>query len=95
MRCAQVHPYADLPAAGADRRDGHLEGQPAERAKEILAYELTKLVHGEEEAKKAQEADSVVSLAIFFTMPSAVSTSPQLGSMAQPLPNTSLENTDP
>ena len=26
------------------------------RAKEILAYELTKLVHGEEEANKAQEA---------------------------------------
>lgn len=26
------------------------------RAKEILAYELTNLVHGEEEAKKAEEA---------------------------------------
>ena len=26
------------------------------QAKEILAYELTKLVHGEEEAKKAKEA---------------------------------------
>ena len=24
--CAQVHPYADLPAAGADRRDGPLGG---------------------------------------------------------------------
>ena len=31
------------------------EGSQLNRAKEILAYELTKLVHGEEEANKAQE----------------------------------------
>ena len=31
------------------------EGAQLNRAKEILAYELTALVHGEEEAKKAQE----------------------------------------
>lgn len=31
------------------------EGSQLNKAKEILAYELTKLVHGEEEAKKAQE----------------------------------------
>ena len=31
------------------------EGSDLNKAKEILAYELTKLVHGEEEAKKAQE----------------------------------------
>jgi tyrosyl-tRNA synthetase len=30
------------------------EGSQLNRAKEILAYELTKLVHGEEEAEKAQ-----------------------------------------
>ena len=33
-----------------------LEGQELNKAKEILAYELTKLVHGEEEAEKAQIA---------------------------------------
>ena len=33
-----------------------LEGQQLNSAKEVLAYELTNLVHGEEEAKKAQEA---------------------------------------
>ena len=33
-----------------------LEGQQLNTAKEVLAYELTNLVHGEEEAKKAQEA---------------------------------------
>ncbi len=32
------------------------EGSQLNKAKEILAYELTKLVHGEEEAKKADEA---------------------------------------
>ncbi len=32
------------------------EGAQLNQAKEILAYELTKLVHGEEEAAKAQEA---------------------------------------
>ena len=30
--CAQVHPYADLPAAGADRRDGPLGGRAAEQS---------------------------------------------------------------
>lgn len=32
------------------------EGEQLNRAKEILAYELTKLVHGEDEAQKAQNA---------------------------------------
>ncbi|MCI5903392.1 MAG: tyrosine--tRNA ligase [Blautia sp.] len=32
------------------------EGSQLNKAKEILAYDLTKLVHGEEEAKKAQES---------------------------------------
>lgn len=33
-----------------------LEGQEINKAKEILAFETTKIVHGESEAKKAQEA---------------------------------------
>ena len=33
----------------------HWEGSQLNKAKEILAFELTKMVHGEEEAKKAQE----------------------------------------
>ena len=32
------------------------EGAQLNQAKEILAFELTKLVHGEEEASKAREA---------------------------------------
>jgi tyrosyl-tRNA synthetase len=37
------------------RKMEHWEGSELNKAKEILAYELTNLVHGEEEAKKAQE----------------------------------------
>ncbi|WP_017211253.1 tyrosine--tRNA ligase [Clostridium beijerinckii] len=38
------------------RRLGALEGAEINGAKKVLAYEITKLVHGEEEAKKAEEA---------------------------------------
>lgn len=38
------------------RRLGNLEGAEINNAKKVLAYEITKLVHGEEEAKKAEEA---------------------------------------
>jgi len=38
------------------RRLGSLPGSEINQAKEVLAFELTKIVHGEEEATKAQEA---------------------------------------
>ena len=38
------------------RRLGALEGSEINEAKKVLAYEVTKLVHGEEEAKKAADA---------------------------------------
>ncbi|MBO5197035.1 MAG: tyrosine--tRNA ligase [Lachnospiraceae bacterium] len=38
------------------RRLGALQGAEINHAKEVLAYEITKIVHGEDEAKKAQEA---------------------------------------
>lgn len=38
------------------RRLGALEGSEINEAKKVLAYEVTKLVHGEAEATKAQEA---------------------------------------
>ncbi|MCI7737476.1 MAG: tyrosine--tRNA ligase [Clostridiales bacterium] len=38
------------------RRLGALEGSEINEAKKVLAFEVTKLVHGEEEAVKAQEA---------------------------------------
>lgn len=38
------------------RELGALKGSEINKAKEILAFEVTKIVHGEEEAKKAKEA---------------------------------------
>jgi tyrosyl-tRNA synthetase len=47
--------FTFLPAEEV-RELGRLEGQELNRAKEVLAFELTKIVHGEEEAAKAKEA---------------------------------------
>ena len=44
-----------LPLEQIDEMD-KWEGSQLNKAKEILAYELTKLVHGEDEANKAQDA---------------------------------------
>ena len=37
-----------------------LEGSALNKVKELLAYEVTKLVHGEEEAKKAQQTAAAI-----------------------------------
>ena len=50
----KTSPY-ELPLEQIDEMD-KWEGSQLNTAKEILAFELTKLVHGEEEAKKAQDA---------------------------------------
>ena len=48
------------------------EGSKLNEAKEILAYELTSMVHGEEEAKKAQEgARAVISTGSSEHMPTS------------------------
>lgn len=57
-------------------RLGALEGAEINKAKEILAFEVTKLVHGEEEAKKAMEAAK----ALFSS-----------GADSEDVPNTKLE----
>ncbi len=57
----------------------HWEGSQLNRAKEILAYELTEMVHGEEEAKKAQEG----ARALF-----------SIGSSTENMPSTQLSEGD-
>lgn len=42
------------------RRLGALEGAEINHAKEVLAFEITKIVHGEEEAQKALEASKAL-----------------------------------
>ena len=53
MKCIRMLTF--LPLEQIDAMDSW-EGSQLNQAKEILAYELTKLVHGEAEADKAQEA---------------------------------------
>ena len=51
LKCIRMLTF--LPLEQIDEID-HWEGEQLNKAKEILAYELTKMVHGEEEAEKAQ-----------------------------------------
>ena len=53
LKCIRMLTF--LPLEQIDEMD-KWEGSQLNRAKEILAYELTALVHGEEEAKKAENA---------------------------------------
>ncbi|MBQ7089253.1 MAG: tyrosine--tRNA ligase, partial [Clostridia bacterium] len=53
LKCLRMLTF--LPLKQIDEMD-KWEGSQLNRAKEILAFELTKLVHGEEEATKAEQA---------------------------------------
>ena len=53
LKCIRMLTF--LPLEEIDKMDSW-EGAQLNAAKEILAFELTKLVHGEEEAQKSQEA---------------------------------------
>ena len=67
LKCLRMLTF--LPLEQIDEMD-HWEGSQLNQAKEILAYELTNLVHGEEEAKKAQEsARALFSTGVSAQMP--------------------------
>ena len=53
LKCLRMLTF--FPIEQIDEMD-HWEGSQLNQAKEILAYELTKLVHGQEEAEKAQKS---------------------------------------
>ena len=57
LKCIRMLTF--LPLEEIDKMDSW-EGSQLNKAKEILAYELTKLVHGEEEASKDQIASSAL-----------------------------------
>ena len=68
LKCIRMLTF--LPLEEIDAMD-KWEGSQLNRAKEILAYELTKLVHGEEEAEKAQaSARAIFSAGDSENMPS-------------------------
>ena len=52
LKCIRMLTF--LPLEQIDEMD-HWQGEQLNKAKEILAFELTKMVHGKEEAAKAQE----------------------------------------
>ena len=57
MKCIRMLTF--LPMEQIEEMD-KWQGSELNKAKEILAYELTKLVHGEEEAKKSLDAAKAV-----------------------------------
>lgn len=57
LKCIRMLTF--LPLEQIDEMD-KWEGSELNKAKEILAFELTSLVHGEEEAKKAKEASKAL-----------------------------------
>ncbi|MCR5835797.1 MAG: tyrosine--tRNA ligase [Lachnospiraceae bacterium] len=57
LKCIRMLTF--LPLEEIEKMDSW-EGAELNKAKEILAFELTKLVHGEEEAKKAEEASKAL-----------------------------------
>lgn len=57
LKCIRMLTF--LPLEQIDEMD-KWEGAQLNRAKEILAFELTKMVHGEEEAKKAEETAKAI-----------------------------------
>ena len=73
LKCIRMLTF--LPLEQIDEMD-KWEGSQLNRAKEILAYELTALVHGEEEAKKAEESAKALFGAggDFANMPTSVLT---------------------
>ena len=67
LRCLRMLTF--LPIEQIDEMD-KWEGSQLNQAKEILAYELTKLVHGEEEAERAKEsARALFSAGVAAEMP--------------------------
>ena len=76
LKCIRMLTF--LPLEQIDEMD-KWEGSQLNQAKEILAFELTKLVHGEEEASKAQEsARALFSGAGTLEMPTAIITEDML-----------------
>ena len=58
IKCLKMLTF--VPVEEIEEMEKTMEGAAFNKAKEILAYELTALVHGEEEAKKALEAAKAV-----------------------------------
>jgi tyrosyl-tRNA synthetase len=74
--------FTFLPMEEIQEKYGKLEGAQLKKAKEVLAYEATKIVHGEEEAKKAKRDSRVMF---------SISVSGNLGLTGDSIPTTCVE----
>lgn len=58
IKCLKMLTF--IPIEEIEEMEKHMEGAEYNKAKELLAYELTKLVHGKEEADKADAAAKAI-----------------------------------
>lgn len=58
IKCLKMLTF--VPIEEIEEMEKHMEGAEYNKAKELLAYELTKLVHGQEEADKADAAAKAI-----------------------------------
>ena len=58
IKCLKMLTF--VPIEEIEKMEKNMEGAEYNKAKELLAYELTKLVHGEEEAEKAKSAAKAI-----------------------------------
>lgn len=58
IKCLKMLTF--VPIEEIEEMEKHMEGAEYNKAKELLAYELTKLVHGKEEADKADAASKAI-----------------------------------
>lgn len=58
IKCLKMLTF--VPVEEIEEMEKHMEGAEYNKAKELLAYELTKLVHGKEEADKADAAAKAI-----------------------------------
>ena len=58
IKCLKLLTF--VPIEEIEEMEQHMEGAQFNKAKELLAFELTKLIHGEEEAKKADAAAKAI-----------------------------------
>ena len=58
IKCLKLLTF--VPIEEIEEMEKHMEGAEYNKAKELLAFELTKLIHGEEEAQKADTAAKAI-----------------------------------
>jgi tyrosyl-tRNA synthetase len=82
--------FTFLPMEEIQERYGKLEGADIRKAKEILAFEATQIVHGKEEAEKARSASRALFINVADSFIMMESGSPNIGA-ENSIPTTTME----